>query len=204
MNRSIRLAAGAVAALLCLTLAGCRGKQAIDLPAETAQTAETAALPVVQTASAAETPTVLPETADAGRSYVEETLFIGDSNTVRYMMYADETGTAFTSLKNNIGVVSMGVGDIPTLKCEQFKGDSQMYTIPDAVAKLKPKRIIICFGTNNLKGSSTDAKEFIASYQKGLKAITDAWPYAGKHQPDDDPGGRLQRGAYRTVRRKRL
>ena len=77
MNRSIRLAAGAVAALLCLTLAGCRGKQAIDPPAataettqmaETAQTAETAALPVVQTASAAETPTVLPETADVGRS----------------------------------------------------------------------------------------------------------------------------------------
>ena len=132
----------------------------------------------MQTASAAETPTVLPETADAGRSYVEETLFIGDSNTVRYMMYADETGTAFTSLKNNIGVVSMSVGDIPTLKCEQFKGNSQMYTIPDAVAKLKPKRIIICFGTNNLKGASTDATEFIASYQKGLKAITDAWPYA--------------------------
>ena len=87
MNRSIRLAAGAFAALLCLTLAGCRGKQAIG-PArgpqqrphrrrETAQTAETAALPVAQTASAAETPTVLPETADAGRSYVEETLFIG-------------------------------------------------------------------------------------------------------------------------------
>ena len=85
-------------------------------------------------------------------------------------MYADETGTAFTSLKNNIGVVSMGVGDIPTLKCVQFKGDSQMYTIPDAVAKLKPKRIIICFGTNNLKGSSTDATDFIVSYQKGAQS----------------------------------
>jgi len=42
---------------------------------------------------------------DAGRSYVDDTLFIGDSNTVRYTMYADDTGTAFSTLKNNIGVV---------------------------------------------------------------------------------------------------
>ena len=34
-------------------------------------------------------PTILPQTADAGRSYVDDTLFIGDSNTVRYTMYAE-------------------------------------------------------------------------------------------------------------------
>ena len=79
-----------------------------------------------------------PRPPDAGRSYVEETLFIGDSNTARYMMYADETGEAFTSLSNNIGVVSMGVGAITTLKCEQFVGYSQMYTIPDAVPCSSP------------------------------------------------------------------
>lgn len=60
----------------------------------------------------AEVGTIPPETADAGRSYVDETLFIGDSNTARYLLYANETGTAFTSLNNNIGVVSMGVGSI--------------------------------------------------------------------------------------------
>lgn len=45
-------------------------------------------------------------------------------------MYADETGTAFTTLANNIGVVSMGAGAITTLKCEQFSGSSTMYTVP--------------------------------------------------------------------------
>ena len=53
----------------------------------------------------------------------------GDSNTVRYTMYADDPGTAFSTLKNNIGVVSMGAGSITTLKCEKFKGDSTLYTL---------------------------------------------------------------------------
>lgn len=125
----------------------------------------------------AEVGTILPETADAGRSYVDETLFIGDSNTARYLLYANETGTAFTSLNNNIGVVSMGVGSITSLKCEKFKGSSAMYTVPDAVAMLKPKRIIICYGTNNLSGSSTDATNYIKTYLQGLQAIQTAWPY---------------------------
>lgn len=162
---------------------GCAKQDTIGtVTPETAKTSVTAA-PAAQTdpsptPAAAEAGTVLAQTEDAGRSYVDETLFIGDSNTARYMMYADETGTAFTSLKNNIGVVSMGVGAITTLKCEQFKGDSQMYTIPEAVAKLKPRRIIICFGTNNLGGTSTDATSFIKTYRSGLQAIEEAWPYA--------------------------
>lgn len=123
--------------------------------------------------------TVLPEGEDAGQEYVDGTLFLGDSNTYRYMMYADEeTGEAFTSIQNNIGVVSMGAGAITTLKCEKFKNDSKSYTMPEAVAMLKPQRVIICFGTNNLYGTSTDATNFIESYSKGLAAIHEAWPYA--------------------------
>ena len=134
-----------------------------------------AAVPVVT--DPAEVGTVLPETADAGRSYVDETLFIGDSNTARYLLYADDTGKAFTTSDNNIGVVSMGAGAITTLECEQFTGSSKMYTVPKAVAMLKPQRIIICYGTNNLGGTSTDATSFISTYLKGLKAIREAWPY---------------------------
>ena len=172
------------AAALCAALCACSKPQdvlpdATATPESSATAAPTTA--VVQATPAptdATAPTILPQTADAGRSYVDDTLFIGDSNTVRYTMYADDTGTAFSTLKNNIGVVSMGVGSITTLKCEKFKGDSTLYTIPDAVAKLQPKRIIIGFGSNNLGGSSTDAAKFIAQYREGLAAITKAWPYA--------------------------
>ena len=173
----------AVAALaVCLT--GCSHAQTDATPFATSETAEAAATatPAATPATSAEpvcaeVGTILPETADAGRSYVDETLFIGDSNTARYLLYANETGTAFTSLNNNIGVVSMGVGSITSLKCEKFKGSSAMYTVPDAVAMLKPKRIIICYGTNNLSGSSTDATNYIKTYLQGLQAIQTAWPY---------------------------
>ena len=161
-----------------------------DTVFQTPETAQTGETDVRQTASAAPVSTaqvelqeqadttLLSTTQDAGRSYLDETLFIGDSNTARYMMYADDTGKAFTTQANNIGVVSMGAGAVTTLKCEQFSGYKDMYTIPDAVAMLKPRRIIICFGTNNLGGTSTDATKFIETYSKGIKAIETSWPYA--------------------------
>ena len=180
MKLHVLLAAAALA--VCLT--GCSHAQTDATPSATSETAEAAATaaPAATPATSAqpvcaEVGTILPETADAGRSYVDETLFIGDSNTARYLLYANETGTAFTSLNNNIGVVSMGVGSITSLKCEKFKGSSAMYTVPDAVAMLKPKRIIICYGTNNLSGSSTDATNYIKTYLQGLQAIQTAWPY---------------------------
>lgn len=180
MKLPVLLAAAALA--VCLT--GCSHAQTDATPSATSETAEAAATatPAATPAASAEpvcaeVGTILPETADAGRSYVDETLFIGDSNTARYLLYANETGTAFTSLNNNIGVVSMGVGSITSLKCEKFKGSSAMYTVPDAVAMLKPKRIIICYGTNNLSGSSTDATNYIKTYLQGLQAIQTAWPY---------------------------
>ena len=180
MKLPVLLAAAALA--VCLT--GCSHAQTDATPFATSETAEAAATaaPAATPATSAEpvcaeVGTILPETADAGRSYVDETLFIGDSNTARYLLYANETGTAFTSLNNNIGVVSMGVGSITSLKCEKFKGSSAMYTVPDAVAMLKPKRIIICYGTNNLSGSSTDATNYIKTYLQGLQAIQTAWPY---------------------------
>ena len=172
------------AAALTICLTGCSHAQTDATPSATSETAGAAATatPAATPATSAEpvcakVGTILPETADAGRSYVDETLFIGDSNTARYLLYANETGTAFTSLNNNIGVVSMGVGSITSLKCEKFKGSSAMYTVPDAVAMLKPKRIIICYGTNNLSGSSTDATNYIKTYLQGLQAIQTAWPY---------------------------
>lgn len=172
------------AAALTVCLTGCSHAQTDATPSATSETAGAAATatPAATPATSAEpvcaeVGTILAETADAGRSYVDETLFIGDSNTARYLLYANETGTAFTSLNNNIGVVSMGVGSITSLKCEKFKGSSAMYTVPDAVAMLKPKRIIICYGTNNLSGSSTDATNYIKTYLQGLQAIQTAWPY---------------------------
>ena len=179
MKVSVLLAALGLAG--CLTACAPKTPDTLRQPA-TAESAAPTAAPAATAQPAAAEPaaavgTVLPAGADAGRSYLDETLFIGDSNTARYLLYADDTGTAFTSLSNNIGVVSMGAGAITTLKCEKFKGSSTMYTVPESVAMLKPKRIIICYGTNNLSGTSTDATRFIDSYLQGLQAIRQAWSY---------------------------
>lgn len=179
MKVSVLLAALGLAG--CLTACAPKTPDTLRQPA-TAESATPTAAPAATAQPAAAEPaaavgTVLPAGADAGRSYLDETLFIGDSNTARYLLYADDTGTAFTGLSNNIGVVSMGAGAITTLKCEKFKGSSTMYTVPESVAMLKPKRIIICYGTNNLSGASTDATRFIATYLQGLQAIRQAWSY---------------------------
>lgn len=116
--------------------------------------------------------TVLPETEDAGKEYVEDTLFLGDSNVERMLGYREETNV---SMKNGVGIVSMGVGDVPTLRCVSFKGQSKDSTMPEAVAIMQPMRVVMMFGTNNL-GMNTE--KFIELYKKSAKAVKDAYPYA--------------------------
>ncbi len=114
--------------------------------------------------------TVLAQSEDAGDEYIKNTLFIGDSNTVRMMAYGQ------TTLEHTIGVISMGIQHVPTKKCVYFKGKGSPVTIPEAVAIMQPQRIVITFGTNNTIGWSS--QKFVEEYTKALKSITDAWPYA--------------------------
>ena len=115
--------------------------------------------------------TILHETQDAGKEYVENTLFVGDSNTYRYMNYG------YTDLTNDIGVVGMGIQDVTGIACVRFVGYSSDVTIPEAVSIMQPRRIIIGFGTNN---ADTDASvdNFIQQYVRALDAIESAYPYA--------------------------
>lgn len=113
--------------------------------------------------------TVLAETEDAGQDYLDETLFIGDSNTVRTMAYG------FTTWDNVVAAVSMGVEHIQSLKMTYFKGYANPVTVIDAVKIIQPKRIIITYGTNDL---FWDTDEFIETYKKALAAIHEAYLYA--------------------------
>lgn len=116
--------------------------------------------------------TVLSETADAGVEYVEETLFIGDSNTARMMSYYDITNV---TLENGIGVERMGIDGLTNFNCVKFEGYSSLVDIPTAVKIMQPRRIVVMLGTNNASGSNTDA--FIAKYEAGLTAVYEAYPY---------------------------
>lgn len=119
--------------------------------------------------------TVLSETKDAGIDYIDSTLFLGDSNTARFLTVINpETQKTFTSKNNTIGVVGMGIDGISTLPCMDFT--TGRYTMPQAVKILQPERVIIMMGTNNLSGSGTDASGFIQRYTTQIKAIEKAYP----------------------------
>ena len=101
---------------------------------------------------------LLTETADAGTDYLNDTLFLGDSNTVR--------------LYNN-GLISLqqfcAKEGIVT-----FKKDSNHYTIPQAVAMMKPRRVVMTFGTND---TGMEVPDFIAHYTALIQAIQQSYPY---------------------------
>ena len=119
---------------------------------------------------------VLKKTADAGREYTEETLFLGDSNTVRFMMFNDTDGLPFTDESNTIAVVGMGAEGITTVPCEQF--DFGTVSMDLAVSYLQPRRIILTFGTNNLDVYNVTAKDFIENYEAQIHALENSYPYA--------------------------
>ncbi len=77
------------------------------------------------------TSTILEQTSDAGDSYVDETLFLGDSNTARMYRMFD-----YCSYDNAIGSVGMTAKSLVTFACVQVSTSSGYITMPQAVAKL--------------------------------------------------------------------
>ena len=116
------------------------------------------------------TSTILEQTADAGDSYVDETLFLGDSNTARMYRMFD-----YCSYDNAIGSVGMTAKSLATFACVQVSTSSGYITMPQAVAKLQPRRVILTFGTNDLN-PGYKAADFVKNYQTGIEAIVTAYP----------------------------
>ena len=114
---------------------------------------------------------LLTETADAGTEYLDSTLFLGDSNTVR--------------LYNN-GLISLqqfcakeGIGTHAALNegIVTFKKDSSTYTIAQAVAKMKPRRVVIMLGTNDCKTVFNVTASDIARGAMALIRAVRAFPW---------------------------
>lgn len=132
---------------------------------------------------------VLLETEDAGQEYVDNTLFLGDSNTVRFLIteqtlseekitswqdYAtvETPDRTYTSENNTIAVVGMSISGIDTLECEETSLGT--LTMVDAVSYIQPARIIITMGTNDLDGGVTSGSVFAQEYEAQLKKLAAA------------------------------
>lgn len=111
---------------------------------------------------------LLTETADAGMDYLNDTLFLGDSNTVRLYNNGLISLQQFCA-KEGIGTqVALNEGIVT------FKKDSNHYTIPQAVAMMKPRRVVMTFGTND---TGMEVSDFIAHYTALIQAIQQSYPY---------------------------
>ena len=111
---------------------------------------------------------LLTGTADAGDAYQEQTLFIGDSNTVR--LYAN----GLISLQQFCAKEGIGTSAALNEGIVTFKRDDNRYTIAQAVAKMKPRRVVIMLGTND-NGMNTE--DFISNYTALVQAIQASYPY---------------------------
>jgi lysophospholipase L1-like esterase len=112
---------------------------------------------------------VLAETADAGESYLEDTLFLGDSNTVRFYQ------NGLLSLQQYCAKEGLSVLSACTEQFVTFKKDDTLYTLADAVAKLKPRRVVVTLGTND---SALSTADFISNYRTFLEQLQAKYPYA--------------------------
>ena len=111
---------------------------------------------------------LLAETADAGTEYLDSTLFLGDSNTVRLYNNGLISLQQFCA-KEGIGTqVALNEGIVT------FKNDTTHYTIAQAVAKMKPRRVVMTFGTND---TGMEVADFISNYTALVQAIQEAYPY---------------------------
>ena len=105
---------------------------------------------------------LLTGTADAGDAYQEQTLFIGDSNTVR--LYAN----GLISLQQFCAKEGIGTSAALNEGIVTFKRDDNRYTIAQAVAKMKPRRVVIMLGTNDCKTLSATTPRWYRPFRPAI------------------------------------
>ena len=113
---------------------------------------------------------VLTESSDAGSDYLSSTVFVGDDNVVAL------TASSSITIDRYVGENGLSVSNMSKKSCVYFEDDSSAYTIPQAIAKMKPRRVIVMIGKNDVDGNTT-VDSFIQSYTQALDNLHTAYEY---------------------------
>lgn len=108
--------------------------------------------------------------ASADDSYITQSLFVGD----RAALSLQKDGRI--TLNQYAGKEDLKVSAVLKESCVAFAGDSELYTIPQAVAKMKARRVYVMVGSNDVDGS-VNVDEFINDYKQVLQSIKSAYSY---------------------------
>lgn len=111
-----------------------------------------------------ESPLSLEKTVDAGGIYITQTVFLGDSNTVRLLNYGLLEAEQVLA-KEQIGIVDAREMAFVTLAGQ----GGRALTIVEALDILQPRRVVMTFGTNDIKNMTPN--EFMREYRETLREI---------------------------------
>lgn len=112
---------------------------------------------------------VLPQAA-ADDAYITASVFAGD----QYAVTLQKDGRI--TLNQFVGQEELKTSKALSTSCVNFASDSSNYTIPQAIPKMKARRIFVQLGANDVDGS-VSVDSFIADYKQFLQSIRSAYSY---------------------------
>lgn len=112
---------------------------------------------------------VLPQAA-ADDAYITASVFAGDQYAVT--LQKDDRIT----LNQFVGQEGLKTSKALSTSCVNFASDSSNYTIPQAIPKMKARRVFVQLGANDVDGS-VSVDSFIADYKQFLQSIRSAYSY---------------------------
>lgn len=112
---------------------------------------------------------VLPQAA-ADDAYITASVFAGD----QYAVTLQKDGRI--TLNQFVGQEGLKTSKALSTSCVNFASDSSNYTIPQAIPKMKARRVFVQLGTNDVDGS-VSVDSFIADYKQFLQSIRSAYSY---------------------------
>jgi len=111
--------------------------------------------------------TILKETEDLGASYINDTIFYGDSITFNFFYYGQLS-------QNNVWAMSSLTPENAHIWKVPFYKYGEEITFIDGLKKYKPKRVIITLGANAVAVTTKDF--FIGKYEELVKKAKEASP----------------------------
>lgn len=108
--------------------------------------------------------------ASADDSYITSSLFVGD----RTALALQKDGRI--TLDQYAGKEDLKISNFLKESCVAFEDDANTYTIPQAIAKMKARRVYVMIGSNDVDGSVT-VDEFMNDYKQALQNIKNSYSY---------------------------
>lgn len=116
-----------------------------------------------------DTAPVLPMQKAVDSAYLKETVFLGDSNMVRFGAKEVKGVTP-----NAWAAEGLGVSAVTGYAFLEKSGETELITMAQALEVMHPRRVLMCFGTNDI--GNTDVDGFITAYAAAIDAIQEKSP----------------------------